>query len=204
MIRRRAMFWMGFGLFSLAERLQADMLDDLAAKVMGTAATSASPPEQPIHWRAAENNTWRWFVQEKFVDGKWHVTGITTPIHKETGEAYAGHTGYLDSSTVPVSVRGEDDADETPASIADHDFTHHGPSAARRARHGRPPSKWLRSLQADELSIWLKTIDVPEATVEGMTYLEHLTRDHFFREANVKSLTMDEQAKLHAAAHHGY
>ena len=105
---------------------------------------------------------------------------------------------------MPVSVRGEDDASETPASIADRDFTHHGPSASRRARHGRPPSKWLRSLQADELRIWLKTIEVPEATVEGMTYLVHLTRDHSFTEANVVSLTIEEQAKLHAAAHHGY
>jgi hypothetical protein len=54
------------------------------------------------------------------------------------------------------------------------------------------------------LRIWLKTIDVPEAGVEGMTYLVHLTRDHSFDEANVKPLTIDEQAKLHAAAHFGY
>ena len=203
MLRRRAMFWMGLGLFSLAERLRADVLDDLAAKAMDAVAAPVSPPGPPVHWRAAENNAWRWFEQEKFVEGKWRVSGITTPIHKRTGE-HATRTGYLDPSTVPVSVRGEDDANETTASIADHDFTHHGPNSARRARHGRPPSKWLRSLHADELRVWLGTIDVPEAGVEGVTYLVHLTRDHSFAEANVKSLTIDEQAKLHAAAHHGY
>ena len=42
------------------------------------------------------------------------------------------------------------------------------------------------------------------AGVEGMTYLMHLTRDHSFDEQNVASLTIAEQAKLHAAAHHGY
>jgi hypothetical protein len=171
---------------------------------MNAVAKPASPPDPPLHWRAAENSSWRWFEQEKFIDGKWQVSGITRPIHKETGEAIAQRSGYLELTDVPLSVRGEDDADETPATIADRDFTKRGPSPLRRYRHGRPPSKWLRSLQADELRIWLKKIDVPEAGVEGMTYLVHLTRDHSFGEANVKPLTMDEQAKLHAAAHHGY
>ena len=84
------------------------------------------------------------------------------------------------------------------------DFDEHEPSEKRRARHGRPPSKWLRSLHADELSIWLKTIDVPEADVVGMTYWEHLTRDHSFDPAHIEGLEIDEQAKLHAAAHFGY
>jgi hypothetical protein len=74
----------------------------------------------------------------------------------------------------------------------------------RRARHGRPPSRWLRSLNADELRIWLKTIDVPEAGVSGMTFWEHLTRDHSFNPDLIVGLNEDEQAKLHAAAHYGY
>src|SRR5262249_19766592 len=78
------------------------------------------------------------------------------------------------------------------------------PDPARRARHGRPPSKWLRSLHTDELRIWLKSIEVPEAGVSGMTFFTHLTRDHFFSPANVADLAIDEQAKLHAAAHYGY
>lgn len=195
---------MGFGLFSLGERLHAEVFDRVAAQAMQAFAPTTPSSQTPIHWRAAENNQWRWFEREKFVDGKWQVSGITTPINKVTGEPLTGRTGYLDPSLVPVTVRGEDDSDETTASIADRDFTKRVPSLTRRYRHGRPPSKWLRSLQADELRIWLKSIDVPEAGVEGMTYLEHLTRDHSFDETNVKPLTIDEQAKLHAAAHHGY
>lgn len=202
MLRRRAMFWMGFGLFSLSELLRAETLDILAAKAMD--ATPNAPSQQPIHWRAVENNTWRWYEQERLVDGKWRVSGITTPIHKRTGEPYADRTGYLDPASVPAFKRDEEDATETPESVADRDFSQNEPSAARRARHGRPPSKWLRSLNADELRIWLKTIDVPEAGVEGMTYLEHLTRDHSFEAVNIGSLTIDEQGKLHAAAHYGY
>ncbi len=78
------------------------------------------------------------------------------------------------------------------------------PNAWRRARHGRPPSRWLRSLHADELRIWLATIDPPEAGVSGMTFWEHLTRDHSFDATRIVGLTEDEQAKLHAAAHYRY
>lgn len=146
------------------------------------------------------------------------ATSSAKTAARQTDEAYTGGTGYFDLSTVPVSIRGEDDADETPASIADRDFTKRRPSRIRHDRDGRPPNKWLCSLRADELRIWLKTISVPEAGVEGMTYLVHLTRDHLFNlsfgacsarrltfnEANVKPLTIDEQATLHAAAHFDY
>jgi hypothetical protein len=80
----------------------------------------------------------------------------------------------------------------------------HLPDPTRRARHGRPPSRWLRSLNAEEIRIWLKTIDVPEAGVSGMTYWTHLTRDHSFDPNKIDGLTEDEQAELHAAAHYGY
>jgi hypothetical protein len=50
----------------------------------------------------------------------------------------------------------------------------------------------------------LKTIDVPQAGVEGMTYWTHLTRDHYFDAEKIEGLTIDEQALLHAAAHAGY
>lgn len=74
----------------------------------------------------------------------------------------------------------------------------------RRARHGRPPSRWLRSLDVEELRIFLDKIDPPEAGVSGMTFWTHLTRDHFFEAEKIEGLTEPEQAKLHAAAHHGY
>ena len=66
------------------------------------------------------------------------------------------------------------------------------------------PAGWLHSLNAEELRIWLRTIDPPEAGVEGMTFFEHLTRDHSFDAGKITGLAEDEQAKLHAAAHAGY
>jgi hypothetical protein len=114
-------------------------------------------------------------------------------------------TGYLDESLVPESVRVGNVAEEGEAKDATQFEADHGkPSVTRRARHGRPPSRWLRSLNAEELRIWLPTIEVPEAGVSGMTFWEHLTRDHSFAPKRIKGLTIDEQAKLHAAAHYGY
>lgn len=212
MIRRRFVFWLGMGLFSLAEKLRADGLDDLAAAVMRGSETKPprTPGATPEHWTLAGNNTWRWFERENFVGERWKVTGITTPIHKRTGEPYTGRSGYLDESLVPAEVRFVDanahaDAGDVDVEIDASDEQDPGhPNGARRARHGRPPSKWLRSLHAAELRIWLKTIDVPEAGVSGMTFWEHLTRDHSFDPSRIAGLTLDEQAKLHAAAHYGY
>lgn len=213
--RRRFAFWVGLGLFSLGERLRANAFDDLAAATMRHTepsqpkSKSKDDAKSPEHWTAAENRTWRWFERENMIDGEWKLTGITTPVHKRTGERYEGRDGYLDESLVPPEVRkgswpqrveanyGEevDDAPEgEPGKV----------SAARRARHGRPPSKWLRSLNADELRIWMTKIEVPEAGVSGMTFWTHLTRDHSFDPERIEGLTIDEQAKLHAAAHYGY
>jgi hypothetical protein len=204
--RRRFAFWIGFGLFSLGEKLRASTLDDLAAAAMGGSRAKSTAIERPpaVHWRASENRTWRWYEREDLVGGEWVLAGITTPMHKETGEPYTGKSGYLDPADVPRHLRrgeriegaaGDREAREAPAGR---------PDSSRRARHGRPPSRWLRSLYADELRIWLKTIDVPEAGVEGMTYWTHLTRDHMFDPARIEGLAIEEQAKLHAAAHFGY
>jgi len=204
--RRRFAFWLGFGLFSLANKLRVYGLDELAAAVMnGQAPTSDAAP---LHWRAASNETWRWYERESFVDGKWKLTGITTPVHKLTGQPPEDRAGYLDESLVPAGVRGDApgrDAQEALAvAFAKGEYADHHVSPKRAARHGRPPSRWLRSLHADELHIWLKTIDVPEADVVGMTYWTHLTRDHSFDPARLKGLDEPDQAKLHAAAHFGY
>lgn len=207
--RRRFAFWLGLGLFQLGEKLHADTFDRLAAAAMraAEAGTPAAEPATPVHWTAAENNHWRWYERETFVDGFWRPTGITRPINKQTGQPTARTEGYLDDSLVPDPVRFDRYGQRPETAAAEPSgFEHdHGqPSPTRRARHGRPPSRWLRSLKADELRIWLKTIDVPEAGVEGMTYWTHLTRDHSFIPAKIEGLTVDEQAKLHAAAHHGY
>ncbi len=207
MTRRRFVFWIGFGLFTLSEKLRFDRLDSLAAATMRSTekATSGKDAATPVHWAAAENKNWRWFEQETFVDGNWKLTGITTPINKNTGEPYLEKTGYVDPSLVPHHIQSAD-YEVSPEELANakEKYGHRRPHPNRVARHGRPPSKWLRSLNADEIRIWLHTIEVPEAGVEGMTYWEHLTRDHLFDAAKIDGLTIDEQAKLHAAAHHGY
>jgi hypothetical protein len=210
MKRRRFLFWMTFGLFSLGEKFRFGGLDRLAAATMRLAdpESTPSPSAAPEHWTFNSNRTWRWYERETFVDGHWKLTGLTTPINLETGAPYTGHTGYLDESLVPLEMRmGADAASAIKAADANDDTlsrTEHQPDSSRRARHGRPPSKWLRSLHADEIRIWLKTIEVPEAGVSGMTYWTHLTRDHFFDANKIAGLAEDEQAKLHAAAHFGY
>jgi len=210
--RRRFAFWVGFGIFAIGEKLHAKGFDTLAAATMrATEAKKATPSSAdgpstklPEHWTAGENNHWRWFEREQLIDDQWRVTGITTPVHKETGELAKGR-GYLDKSLVPESMRKRG-LETTHDDVAEAPFEHdHGkPSPTRRARHGRPPSRWLRSLRADELHVWLKSIDVPEAGVEGMTYWTHLTRDHSFDPGRIEGLDEPDQAKLHAAAHYGY
>ena len=197
MQRRRFLFWIGLGVFTLGEKLRAAGLDELAAAMM-----NGDEHASPTHWRAVNNSAWQWYERETLIDGRWMLTGITTPINRETGQPYLDRKGYLDESLMPMEMRvwDQDESDD----IATVKPSERQPDATRRARHGRPPSKWLRSLHAEELRIWLKTIDVPEAAVSGMTYSTHLTRDHFFDADKIEGLTIAEQAKLHAAAHHGY
>ncbi len=225
MTRRRFAFWLGMGLFGAAERLNAKSLDTLAATIMDAAGQGDTPTppttpslpataELPVHWQTTHNNTWRWVQREHFIDGEWVLTGMTTPVRRDNGEALEDATGYLDSTDAPEAflarkVEAPDDHGDrieiTDDGISSQEDTP-GPDAAsyRRARHGRPPSRWLRSLTADELSLWLATIEPPEAGVDGMSFAEHLTRDHGFESTPIEGLTEAEQDKLHAAAHHGY
>ena len=204
--RRRFAFWVGLGLFQLGEKLHADELDRLAAALMRGTDPAKLLAKSPEHWTLATNRTWRWFVRENLTDDKWVVTGITTPINRTTGERYTEHTGYLADELVPDELRYGDESldgsrveDET-VSAAEPGH----PTAERRERHGRPPSKWLRSLNADELRIFLVKIDVPETGVSGMTFWEHLTRDHGFDPDRIVGLNEEEQMRLHSAAHYGY
>jgi len=217
MTRRRFAFWLGLALFTLAEQLRVSGFDDLAAAIIRRTKgdkEEASPVVRE-YWSVASNKTWWWYERENWIDGKWELTGITTPVHKKTGEPSAGRLDYLDESLVPedVRVRGTKikslELPEVVQVASEEELVESvlepgQADPARRARHGRPPSKWLRSLQAEELRIWLKTIDVPEAGVSGMTFWTHLTEDHSFEAENIEGLTIDEQAMLHAAAHYGY
>jgi hypothetical protein len=224
MNRRRFAFWVGFGLFSLSEKLHLGGLDALAAEAMRRTDTAKKVAKRSgaEHWTVGGNKTWSWFERENLVKGEWVLTGTTTPVNKKTGERKPENIGYIDDSLVPSDVRASVNegidlvGHEAPAkekvaveqALHEHedqvDLDPQLPTSENRARHGRPPSKWLRSLHADEISVWLKTIRVPEAGVSGMTVWTHLTRDHMFDAAHIKGLTEPEQFKLHAAAHYGY
>lgn len=207
MNRRQFAFWLSAGLFGLAERLHASSLDALAALVVQCVEVERDGRTviEQQRWRAAENDTWRWFERETFREGVWEPSGITTPVNKLTGERYAGAIGYLDESLVPAAVRqGEVDPEKGLTEIECVETAPGVASVARKAREGRPPSKWLRSLYADELACWLHTIEVSPVGVGGMTVWTHLTRDHGFDPEKIEGLTEEEQFKLHAAAHHGY
>ena len=200
MNRRRFAFLVGMGLFWVSDKLRADRVDDLAAALM----RSTEGTTKRTRWSEHENPRWRWYERETRVDGKWKRTGVTTPISKETGQPYTGRSGYLSEAEVPVEMRrGQRPAAGHETSVASE--TRDGkPDPTRRAHDGRPPSKWLRSLNADEIHVWLKTIEVPEHGVSGMTFWIHLTRDHSFDGKKIEGLHLEDQAKLHAAAHYGY
>lgn len=205
--RRQFAFWIGAGLFTLAETLRAESLDTLAAAVMRCTETKVDglPKVETERWSYHENSTWRWFERETLTDEVWELTGRTRPVHRVTGEPHTEKDGYLDESLVPDELRFGPVIDHTHDELVDYDEDDYGEvSDVRHAREGRPPSKWLRSLYAEELRLWLPEIDVPEAGVSGMTVWTHLTRDHRFDANRIRGLTDQELAKLHAAAHFGY
>ncbi len=64
--------------------------------------------------------------------------------------------------------------------------------------------KWIRSLNAKELRVFLKTFKAPYVGVWGMSVTYHLTNHHGFVRSNLRGLTNKELIKLHSAAHYGY
>lgn len=196
MTRRRFVFWIGFLLFWFSRRLQAQVLDDTAAALMEWSEPTRSPKSELERWRPNANTKWRWYERQTKVDGTWELSGITTPINRATLEPSTEGEGYLDESLVPESVR--------ESTELMHKKLAKGVNENPTFGDGRPPSRWLRSLNAVELRFWLKTITVPEVGVDGMTFWTHLTRDHSFSPQRIRGLTIPEQEKLHAAAHYGY
>ena len=97
---------------------------------MAAATLKGTEGETPIHWRAASNSAWQWYERETLIDGRWTLTGITTPIHRETGEPYTEKKGYLDESLVPAEMRvwnpeaGDRDADADDGTV---EATEHRP-----------------------------------------------------------------------------
>ncbi len=170
----------------------------------------AADSKSQERWTAFENDSWQWYERESLLHGQWERTGITRPVHRLTGDCLEDVPGYLDETLVPIECRrvvpGRHGGH--PAlirSVPPPGTESYGQvSLERREQDGRPPSNWLRSMDAEELREWLARIEVSEAGVQGMTFWTHLTRDHLFRPLLIKRLTEGEQAKLHAAAHFGY
>ncbi|MCA9131825.1 MAG: hypothetical protein KDA45_01665, partial [Planctomycetales bacterium] len=135
--RRKFAFYLGMGLFSLGERLNARALDDWAAATMQ--AAPLSEPQTPEdegreHWTPAENSSWTWFERENLVDGQWCLTGITTPVNKHSAEVYYGSGEYLSESLVPDAVRAALRGTAASESRYEEDGDEEGqPSAERRA-----------------------------------------------------------------------
>lgn len=216
------------------DELAANLMPQTTTGDSQTQSVPAKRTSKEVHWHLASNRTWRWYEREERIDGHWVVTGITTPIKIATGESLQGVEGYLDEAMIPDYVLNGDDqrrlgrgivvaggvesgpgtviqqasgeqTDLDPASLGDASQGDAGrPSATRRSRHGRPPSRWLRSLNADELRLWLGRVDIQVAYVDGMTYWTHLTRDHSFDPEKIRGLNEAELAELHGAAHEGY
>jgi len=186
-------------------RRAAEPLDALASQLVAQGAGRDAGPSTLEHWRIAQNNTWKWYERSSLIDGAWVLTGMTTPEHRQSGEAKHGIRGYLDKSLVPAGLAEASGEQMTDFCVA-AEGADPGPAATdlRRTREGRPPSRWIRSLGTDELRTWLSMVEPGQAGVAGMTFMEHLTRDHGFKPENVALLSEAEQAILHAAAHHGY
>lgn len=164
------------------------------------------------HWTPEEDSQWKWYRLERYVDGNWQSVGISCPVNKETGELYQPATEYVSLEDIPdyvlsgdLPVRSPDIARHLAPSQFDHQTAmQRVPDAEIQLRDGRPPSDWLLSLNAEELRIWLESVDAPEAGVNGMTFWVHLVRDHSFDPRRIEGLTEHEFMLLHSAAHYGY
>jgi hypothetical protein len=164
------------------------------------------------HWTPEENSEWSWYRAERYFDGDWKSHGISLPVNRKTGEMHHPADDYVALEDIPPYVLTGDlpqlpediKRQMAPSQYDPAEALIRLPDAEVQMRDGRPPSEWLRSLFADELRTWLKTIDITEATVDGMTFWVHLVRDHSFDPRRIEGLTEHEFLLLHSAAHFGY
>lgn len=195
MNRRIFAFWIGLTLFRFSRSFGAESLDSAAATIMEWSETKIGAKRE--RWKPNANYRWRWYERQTLINGQWRTSGLTTPEDRHTGVRYDGASGYLSDELVPANVR--------QYSLRTwKKFANGRDRASDTIGEGQPPSKWLRSLDANELRLWLRTVRLPEVGVEGMSYWTHLTRDHSFSAARIRGLTISEQARLHSAAHYGF
>ena len=197
MTRRRFAFWIGLCLFWVSRRLHAAAVDSMAASLMEWSEPTESKESKLERWRPNANRRWRWLERQTRINGEWKLSGVTRPVDHRTGKAYEEDSRYLETEVVPEPVQAS-------TSAMWEKLEQGKAKSSPQFGHGQPPSRWLRSLNAHELRLWLKTISLPDVGVDGMTFWTHLTRDHSFSPSRIKGLTIAEQAKLHAAAHYGY
>lgn len=164
------------------------------------------------HWTPEENSEWNWYRAERYVDGAWKSFAISLPVNRNTGELHRPAEGYVGLDEIPPYVLAgalpqlpeSIKRQMAPSQFDPTEATKRLPDPEVQIRDGKPPSEWLRSLNAEELRTWLRTIDVTEASVSGMTFWVHLVRDHSFDPRRIEGLTEREFLLLHSAAHFGY
>jgi hypothetical protein len=215
--RRQMLYSTGIGLLTIKSlraenELSESQSSDLEEGLSQDWKTLAGSGVVFEHWTPEENSHWQWYRLERHVAGDWKTIGISLPKHKESGEAFEPSDGYLSPERIPEYVITGEIPDSThPAahSLAASQYDDataflHAPDPEIRSRDGRPPSEWLRSLYAEELRIWLPSIETSETGVNGMTFWVHLIRDHGFDPRRIEGLTENEFRKLHSASHDGY
>ena len=210
--RRQFVAALGLGLFSSRTSWGDDEISSASNPSYVAWQELAKQGQIFEHWTPEENGEWSWYRAERYVDGDWKSFAISLPVNRKTGELHQPAEGYVGLDDIPPYVlTGElpqlPDGIKRQMAPSQFDPTEammRLPDPEVQMRDGKPPSEWLRSLDAEELRTWLKTIDITEATVSGMTFWVHLVRDHSFDPRRIEGLNEREFLLLHSASHFGY
>lgn len=215
--RRQLIYAAGIGLLTIKSAIGENELGDLPPADLTEAAIGdwrdlSKSGVVFEHWTPEENPEWKWYRLERYTEDDWRTVGISLPMHKETGEPFEPADDYLNPSDIPAYVldgRIPDLAQPPMHSAAASQYDDataflQTPDPDARSRDGRPASDWLRSLYAEELRLWLPSVETSETGVNGMTFWVHLIRDHGFDPRRIEGLTENEFRKLHCASHDGY
>ena len=202
--RRRFAELFGIGVLLSTETLLAgeDVASDLRQLLSEEEIRSL-----PTKWTKLETGTSLSYKREVKFNGEWRFAGFTLPIRKATNQAVKPRKNYLDPRVVPKEIRGFEvtvSASADDSDVQDFRPPSNLPDVDLRARHGLPPSEWIRSRNAKQLSRWLRTLDIPYFGVEQITFWDHLVRHHKFKPKLISGLSSNELAMLHSAAHYGY
>ena len=210
--RRQFVSALGLGLFSSRTLWGDDGISSASYSSYVAWQELAKQGHKFEHWTPEENGEWSWYRAERYVDGDWKSFAISLPVNRKTGELHQPAAGYVGLDDIPPYVltgelpRLPDGIKRQmePSQFDPTEATMRLPDPEVQMRDGKPPSEWLRSLNAEDLRTWLKTIDITEASVSGMTFWVHLVRDHSFDPRHIEGLNEREFLLLHSAAHFGH